>query len=304
MSASTKHVARAVVLIPALGTLGTLALGLRPTWLDLALFGAFYGATMLGITAGYHRHFSHRAFTAKPAVRWALAIAGAMAVQGPVSWWVAHHRRHHGRSDKEGDPHTPIEDGRLTLRGLYHAHVGWMLAGPPAERRRYAPDLLADPVVRAVDRRYPLWIALSLVTPALLGLLLGGSVASAGSAFVWGGVVRIFATQHATWSINSIGHAFGWRVARSRDGSVNNPVLALLTLGEGWHANHHAAPSDVRAGRAWWQLDPTYLVISLLARFGAVTRMRPGDALAASRALVSTRHHPELVEPGHLGVER
>ena len=266
-------IARFVVVVPAAAIVFVAVRGVGPSSLDLALFSVFYVVTMLGITAGYHRHFSHRAFRAHPAVRWMLAIAGAMAIQGPIAWWTAHHRRHHAHADRHGDPHSPTTHG-TGLRGLWHAHVGWMLRPAPAERRKYASDLLDDALVAKADKLYLAWIALSLGLPFALGWLMGGDLAHGLSGLLWGGLIRVFATQHATWAINSIGHTMGTRPLPARDKSVNNFFLALATLGEGWHNNHHARPRSAKSGFGWWQVDPTWRVIHLLCAVGLVSHVR------------------------------
>ncbi len=253
---------------------------------DLALCLGMAACTMLGITAGFHRQFTHRSFEAPAAVRWLLGIAGSMAAQGPVLFWAACHRRHHQHSDTEEDPHTPAGTpatllGRL--RGLWHAHVGWMFCHEPEPWGRYVPDLLRDPVAFRLNRTYPLWVLLGMALPAVLGGLWAGSWAGAWSGLCWGGLARVFLVHHATWSINSICHAYGSAPYGTDDHSKNNVVCALLAFGEGWHNNHHAFPTSARHGLEWWQLDVTYLVIRFLERLGLAWAVKtPSEAARAS----------------------
>lgn len=233
---------------------------------DLAITAFMYVLTMLGITAGYHRHFTHRAFQAPPAVRRLLGGLGSMACQGPLLFWVATHRRHHRFADRPGDPHSPNAEG-----GFWHAHVGWMFAPDVPDWARYVPDLLRDDVAYGLNAAYFRWVALGLALPALLGGLWTGTWAGALTAAVWGGLVRIALVHHATWAVNSVCHRWGGRDHDTADASANHPLVALLTLGEGWHNDHHAFPASARHGLAPWRLDPTWWVIRALAAVGLAT---------------------------------
>src|SRR5216683_7162572 len=203
---------------------------------DVLLALAFYIITGLGVTIGFHRLLTHRAFTAAPALRVALAIAGSMAFEGDVIGWVAIHRRHHAFTDRPGDPHSPYRYGTsLTgqLRGLGHAHVGWLLRDDPTSPARFAPDLMADPAMRAISAAFPALCAVSLGLPFAVGWAIGGSWHAALAALLWAGLVRVTLLQHVTWSVNSLCHVIGTRpfTTRRYDRATNLWPLALLSLG-------------------------------------------------------------------------
>ncbi len=244
-------------------------------WHDLVVFGVVYVLTGLGITVGFHRHFTHRAFKTKRAIRGALAILGTAAIEGPITAWVADHRKHHAFSDQPGDPHSPhVEHGgglRGALRGLTHAHLGWLfLHTQRANKRRYAPDLIADPLIRFIDRTTVVWIALGLAVPFGLGYALGGTLTAALTGLLWGGAVRVLLIHHVTFSINSLCHFFGRRRFETGDESRNLLWLAPLSFGEAWHNNHHAFPTSAAHGLRRYErlLDPSAIVISGLERAG------------------------------------
>jgi stearoyl-CoA desaturase (delta-9 desaturase) len=237
-------------------------------WSDLAVFAITYAITALGVTVGFHRHFTHRSFKTKVPVRAALAIFGSAAIEGPIISWVADHRKHHAFSDREGDPHSPHgHDG--VLRGLFHAHVGWLFIHTQrANWERYAPDLLADPVIRFIDRTFLVWVLAGLAVPFGLGWLIGGSVDTALTGLLWGGAVRMLVLHHVTYSINSLCHFFGRRRFAVDDESRNLAWLSLFSLGESWHHNHHAFPTSAHHGLRWWEIDVSSLVIRGLRRTG------------------------------------
>jgi stearoyl-CoA desaturase (delta-9 desaturase) len=240
---------------------------------DLIVFGIVYALTGLGITVGFHRYLTHRSFKTKQPVRAALAILGSAAVEGPVISWVADHRKHHTYSDEPGDPHSPHvgHGGGLagTLRGLAHAHLGWLYDhSQRALKTRYAPDLMNDPLIRFVDRTFALWVLAGLAVPFGLGWLIGGSLHSALTGLLWGGLVRMFVLHHVTYSINSICHVFGRRSFDTKDHSRNVAWLAPLSFGESWHNNHHAFPTSARHGLRIWQVDPGAGLIWVLERTG------------------------------------
>jgi stearoyl-CoA desaturase (Delta-9 desaturase) len=240
---------------------------------DLAVFAIMYVLTGLGITVGFHRLFTHRSFKTSPALRGVLAALGSAAIEGPVISWVADHRKHHAFSDQVGDPHSPhVDHGagwRGALRGLVHAHVGWLFIHTQrGSRERYAPDLLADPVVSFVDRTFLIWTAAGLAAAFGLGYAIGGSLRAGLTGLLWGGAVRMLVLHHMTYSINSLCHFFGRRDYATGDESRNLMWLALPTLGEAWHNNHHAFPTSASHGLSWRQPDVSALVIRALAGLG------------------------------------
>jgi stearoyl-CoA desaturase (Delta-9 desaturase) len=244
-------------------------------WHDLVVFAVVYFLTAMGVTVGFHRHLTHRSFETSRGMRGALAALGSAAIEGPVISWVADHRKHHAFSDEEGDPHSPhVGHGhglRGTLRGLLHAHVGWLfLHTQRGSKERYAPDLLADPVVRWVDRTFVLWVAVGLLVPFGLGFALGGSLAAGLTGLLWGGLIRMFVVHHVTYSINSLCHTFGRKSYETRDESRNLAWLAIPSLGEAWHNNHHAFPTSAVHGLGRRQVDVSAMVINLLERAGLV----------------------------------
>jgi len=244
---------------------------------DLALLGVFYVLCALGITVGFHRMLTHRAFQAHPALRAVLLVLGSMAVQGDAIGWAIDHREHHAHSDQDGDPHSPhagFASGIVgQFRGLLHAHVGWMFDHErAADRRHWAKDLLEDPIIRFVDRTFVIWAALGLALPFAIGGLLGGWHGAL-TGLLWGGLVRMFIGHHVTWSINSICHVFGRRPFTANDQSTNNWLLALPSLGESWHHNHHVFPSSAYHGFGR-QLDISGMCISAFERVGLATNVR------------------------------
>jgi stearoyl-CoA desaturase (Delta-9 desaturase) len=254
---------------------------LQPT--DLIVFAILYVLTGLGITVGFHRLFTHRSFKTGRAVRAVLAVLGSAAIEGPVISWVADHRKHHAFADIPGDPHSPhVDHGvgvRGALRGLLHAHIGWLFVHDQrGARDRYAPDLMADPVMRFVDRTFPVWALGGLAAAFGLGFALGGTVEAGLTALLWGGGIRLLLLHHLTYSINSICHVFGRRRFATPDESRNVFWLSLFTFGESWHNNHHAFPTSARHGLGRWQLDPAALVIRALEACGLawdVVRVSP-----------------------------
>jgi stearoyl-CoA desaturase (delta-9 desaturase) len=246
--------------------------GVSPIALYVA--AGLYFLRMFAITGFYHRYFSHRTFKTSRVAQFIFAVLGAAAVQrGPI-WWAAHHRHHHAFSDKEQDIHSPVQ------RGFLWSHMGWFLS-----RRHFAPDLGR---VRDLTsyRELVLLDRFDILVPFLLGLgllLLGKLLAvtapqlgtSGGQLLVWGFFISTVACYHCTYTINSLCHVWGTRRYATRDDSRNNFWLALITLGEGWHNNHHHYPSAVRQGFYWWEFDLTYYMLRLLAALGIIWDLKP-----------------------------
>ena len=260
-------------------------------WRDVVIFVVMYVPVGLGVTVGFHRLLTHRSFMTSAWMRGMLAVLGTMSVEGPVISWVADHRKHHAYSDRLGDPHSPhVDHGggwRGALRGLAHAHVGWLFDhSQRGARERFAPDLLSDPVVALVDRTFLLWSLLGLAIPFGLGVLIGGTVNAGLDGMLWGGAVRIVLLHHVTYSINSLCHYFGRRRFLTDDHSRNLLWLAPLSFGEAWHNNHHAFPTSAFHGLGRTEIDFSGLLITALERAGLVWDVqRVAPERQAARAL-------------------
>ena len=277
-------------------------------WSDLAIFVVMYLGTVMGVTVGFHRMFTHRAFEARAPLRISLAALGSLAVQGPVIGWVADHRKHHAFTDEEGDPHSPHGHGsgiRGALSGLLWAHMGWLLTEDGrAERKRYAPELVEDRGIRTVNALFPLFVLLSVAIPFGLGWLITGTLAGAATAGLWGGLVRLFLVHHMTWSINSICHYFGQRRFDTDDQSTNVWWLSLPSMGESWHHNHHAFPRSASHGLRRWELDVSAAVIRMLERVGLVwnvVRIQPERQLEQEQAASRQVQLDSEEAPAHQG---
>jgi stearoyl-CoA desaturase (delta-9 desaturase) len=251
-------------------------------WRDVVIALVAYAVTGHGITVGFHRYFTHGSFKAGRGTRMALAVAGMMAIEGPVTRWVADHRRHHTFSDRDGDPHSPWRYGTglgALTKGLWHAHIGWLFDVEQTDQKRFAPDLLADEDIVRVNRLFWFWAMLSILLPAVVGgvwagLAGDGWVSGALTAFFWGSLVRIAVLHHVTWSINSICHAVGKRPFKSRDKSANVWPLAIISMGESWHNLHHADPTAARHGVDRFQVDTSARVIWALEKAGLAHDVR------------------------------
>jgi stearoyl-CoA desaturase (delta-9 desaturase) len=284
---------RTVNLVVVFAPFALLALAVPLLWdrlvgpVDLALFLVFYVLSGFGVTVGFHRLLTHRAFATHRSLQYLWAFLGSLSLQGPVIAWVADHRKHHAHTDRPGDPHSPHvghdgEDGlRGALRGLWHAHAGWLYHNDDrAEARRYARDLVEDPGMRLLSRNFPLIALATFLLPFAAGWALTGSLAGGLTGMLWGGLVRVFALHHVTWSINSVCHFFGRRRFATDDESTNVAWLALPSFGEAWHHNHHAFPRSAEHGlRAWERaMDPSAWLIGAMRRLGLawdVVRITP-----------------------------
>jgi stearoyl-CoA desaturase (delta-9 desaturase) len=240
-------------------------------WRDVVIALVMYAVSGHGITVGFHRYFTHGSFKARRGLKIALAVAGSLAIQGPVVRWVADHRRHHAFSDREGDPHSPWRYGETVpalIKGLWWAHTGWLFDVEQTPRTKYAPDLLADKDIQRVDKAFPFLVAASMLTPAIVGGLWSMSWTGALTAFFWASLVRVSLLHHVTWSINSICHTWGERPFVTKDRSVNVWWLAVISMGESWHNLHHADPTCARHGVERGQVDSSARIIWALEKLG------------------------------------
>ncbi len=272
---------RALVLnlVPAAGAALAVAVALAKgvTRLDVGLLAVPYVLGFVGVEVGFHRHFARASFRARPALRVTLAVLGSMAGQGPVTYWVSNHRRHHKYTDRPGDPHSPFfRDGdQLGLwRGLIHAHLGWVFEREVTNTALFAKDLLRDKTIVALNRHYVTWALLGLALPAAVGGLVTRTWAGAFSALLWGGLLRMFLVQQATFAVNSICHVFGSRPYANGGRATNNAWLALPTLGGSWHHNHHAFPHSAIVGFRPHQVDIGAWIIRLFEVLGWASDVR------------------------------
>lgn len=259
---------------------------------DLCLLIGMYLITSLGVEGGFHRFFSHKSFSAKPAMTAFWGVAGSMAAQGPILFWVAIHRQHHAFTDRDGDPHSPRplgEGSAARLRGLWHGHVGWLFTVRRGNWSKLVPDLLRDRLVMKINQLYFVWVLLGLALPALLGWAVTGTGHGAVGGFLWGGLARIFLLDHVTWGVNSIGHTLGNRPHQTRDNSRNVAALAPFSVGGSWHNNHHAQPALAHNRHAFWQFDLAGAVIRLLDTLGLVSGVRYPDRGAKTQRPATTR---------------
>ena len=285
---SKRFSALATMVLPLAGTAAAawlLAVG-RYTATDIALFCIMYVVHMLGVTVGLHRYATHRSFRTLPWVADALMIAGSMAAQGPLLFWVATHRAHHSFSDREGDPHSPNLHGegwRARLRGLWYAHMPWMLSEHSQKWSVFARDVLDDRRLVFHHNLYPAWVLLGLALPAAAGFAIGHTPESALGGLVFGGLARIAIANQAAWCVGSICHAYGSRPFPNGDKSANNLLVAVLTLGEGLQNNHHAFPSSFRHATRWWEPDPSGWLIAAMGKAGLAWGLREPSEAAIKR---------------------
>ncbi|MFG2647960.1 acyl-CoA desaturase [Streptomyces sp. NPDC048436] len=272
------------------------------TWHDLVIGAVMYAIAVHGITIGYHRLFTHKAFKAARPLKIALAVAGTMAVEGDAITWCADHRRHHRFADRPGDPHSPWRFGtsvRALLKGMVWAHVGWTFNNDRTDQHTYVPDLLADRDLALVARWQPLIVLFSFGAPAVAGGLWGEGSWDSGaawSAFFWAGLVRIGLLHHVTWSINSICHLSGARPFRVRDRSGNVWWLAPFSGGESWHNLHHADPTSARHGVLRGQVDSSARLIRLFELASWASAVRWPDERRLARLAADVRTPPEAAQ--------
>jgi stearoyl-CoA desaturase (delta-9 desaturase) len=284
----TKLILLALVWLPIIGVVSAIALlwNRWVNWVDLTLFLTMYTVCAFGITLGFHRMLTHKAFQAHPWVKTFFLISGSMAMQGPALHWAATHTQHHANSDEEDDPHSP-------LKSLWHAHVGWILNDFKPDIQKYAGAMLKDPIIVFVHNTFWLWVFVGLAIPSLIGAgaayLMGQSAwFGALTGLIWGGFVRLFFNQHITWAVNSICHTFGSRQFETTDESRNNFLFGILAMGEGWHNNHHAFPRSARHGMSWKQPDPSAWAIWLMEKLGLIK-----DVVLISRKRIEARLRSE-----------
>jgi stearoyl-CoA desaturase (Delta-9 desaturase) len=268
-------IAFGIVVVPFVGVIASLILFRQygVGWPEVVMLATMYFLCQSGVTVGLHRHFSHRSFQTSQPMRIVLAILGAMAGQGPLMFWVATHRRHHTFSDQPGDPHSPNLHGEgvgAMLRGLWHAHIGWMFSVEQTDWARFAKDLLRDRTMFRIHRLYLLWVFLGLALPAGAGWLITGTGLGALQGFLWGGLVRMFLVNHASWCVGSVCHMFGGRPFDTHDHSANNFAVAVLAFGEGLQNNHHAFPGSYSHAVKWWEPDLSAILIRGLRSLGLV----------------------------------
>jgi stearoyl-CoA desaturase (Delta-9 desaturase) len=245
-------------------------------WLDLGLACGMYVITGLGLSVGFHRLFSHKSFVPARWLKVSLAIAGTMGLEGSVTSWVSQHRRHHTYTDQPGDPHSPVPDGpgmANLLRGLWHAHAGWLFVHNEVNSERWSKDLCDDADLRFVTNTVILWTVMSFAIPIAIGWIVTGTIWGAILAGLWAGVVRGAVLHHVTWGTNSLCHTFGKQPFGSKDRSTNFAPLALLSFGDAWQNAHHAFPRSARHGMEAGQIDISAEVIGLFERLGWATRV-------------------------------
>lgn len=288
----TQLVTLAIIVIPFAGAVAApiFAWGWGFGWTDLLLLLGMYLLSALGITVGFHRLFVHRSFETYTWTKFLWAVFGSMAVQGSLFDWVGLHRIHHQHSDTIEDPHTPHHHGEGVmglLSGFWHSHIGWFFRPTPPDLERYIKDLKASRALYIASLLFPLWVALGLLVPAVLGGLITMSWKGVLTGLIWGGLLRIFLVHHVTWSVNSACHLWGMRPYKSDDHSRNNFIFGVLALGEGWHNTHHAFPSSARHGLHFWQIDVSYWVIRTMAflKLAWNIKLPSKEAQASSRRL-------------------
>ncbi|HEU5230992.1 MAG TPA: acyl-CoA desaturase [Ktedonobacteraceae bacterium] len=279
-----KAIVLVTVIVPFLATIYAIWLLWERTvnWSDITLLLIMYSLTAFGVTVGFHRMLTHRSFKAHPIIKFTLLVLGSMALEGPALEWAATHIKHHANSDREGDPHSPVE-------GFFHAHIGWIFNAEKGDPEVYCRNLVNDSMIVFVSRTFFLWAALSILIPFAIGGWHG---------LIWGGLVRIFLAHHVTWSVNSVCHTFGRRDFETTDQSRNEWIVGLLAFGEGWHNNHHAFPRSAFHGLRWWQFDLSGYLIWTLERFGLAK-----DVYRVTPAMLQRRANKALKATSEISLE-
>ncbi len=297
-----RRAALATILVPTVGAVcaaGWVLVHGAPHLASWVALLVMFLLAAFGVTVGYHRYFAHRAFRAHPAVEVVLAGCAAMAAQGPLFHWVAIHRRHHRTADQPNDPHSPrVVPGGTRLGGLWHAQLGWMLRHEPEDWQTHIPELIASRRYFGMHLTYLPWLAAGLVLPAVGVGWAQGSVEGLVEGALFGGLLRIFIGHHVTWSVNALCHVFGARAFATPDTSTNVWVLALPTLGEAWHNNHHAFPGSARHGLEPHQVDLGWALLKLLSALGLVWELRtPTPQQIARRTAAGAAITDEIERP-------
>jgi stearoyl-CoA desaturase (Delta-9 desaturase) len=280
-----KMVASVTIAVPTVGLAVAIYLIVtgRAAALDYTLFVVFYAIHIFGITVGYHRYAAHKSFKTSAFFEGVLMITGSMALEGPVLHWTATHRRHHRFADEPGDPHSPHLSGAGlggAVKGLWYAHIPWMLSDQESRLNVFAPDVLRNQRLYFYNRTYQIWALSGLLLPAVLGWAIGGTPLAAFSGFIFGG---------------SISHMVGSRPFRNRDDSANNWPVAFLTFGEGLQNNHHAFPGAYRHGMRWWEPDLSGYLIGGLSKVGVVWDLHMPSRKTIDNKL--RRHRPAEANP-------
>ncbi len=254
---------KTLLLVVVVAPLAALAYIVYDLWnksidaVDLSLLLGLYALTTLGIGIGFHRMLTHKGFEGPAVVRGFFLALGSMALEGPAIGWAATHLKHHAKSDKDGDPHSPLE-------GFWHAHMGWLFSHGQKVEELYYRGFEDDKTAKFISKTFWFWAILTFALPFGIGYAFGG-LSGAWSGLIWGGVVRVGLNHHVTWSVNSVCHTFGRQPFQTPDRSKNEWVVGLLALGEGWHNNHHAFPRSAVHGLRWYQFDVSAYVIRLMA---------------------------------------
>jgi stearoyl-CoA desaturase (delta-9 desaturase) len=267
------------------------------SWIEVSAFGLFYLMAAIGLGISRHRYLTHRSFETSRPMRAVLCFLGAFAGAGSLVMWVADHRRHHAHTDQCGDVHSRAVDDHChsidSLKGLWHAHMGWLFDETRSDPKIWAKDLLGDPIIRFFSRTCSYWFFASVVVlPGLYGFALGGMKHVIGTILV-GGLLRTAIFTQAVLAINSVGHSVGRVRFKQENLSTNSALLALFTLGEGWHNNHHRFPRSAYAGLAWYEVDVLGSIIGLMERVGLVWNVVRVKPSMIDRALQMDVAQPE-----------
>jgi stearoyl-CoA desaturase (delta-9 desaturase) len=254
-------------------------------WVEVITFAVGYFIVGMGTGVGFHRYFSHKSFETAPWVAYMLGAFGSMSFQSSLLTWTADHRRHHAHTDNCGDNHSPFVDEHCdhenSLKGLFHAHIGWMFDDTSTDVNIYGRDLLRDPVIRFYARTHYVWPVISVAVPWLIGYAFGGLADAWGCFFA--ACLRTVLFQHSVWAVNSLGHTFGYENYNMKNNSKNNKILAWLTFGDGFHNNHHRYPRSAFHGMFKDEMDLNGLIIMGLKKVGLARNIIFADGYLGER---------------------